>query len=71
MEQALFNVAPGLTVKRNPPFSPALLDVSDVSETGLTKCQVQVFNITRDGRRLRIYARAQTGHWLYGCENLL
>ena len=25
---------------------------------------------TRDGRRLRIKARAQTGHWLYGWENL-
>ena len=25
---------------------------------------------TRDGRLLRIYARAQTGYWLYGWENL-
>ena len=23
-------------------------------------------NYTRNGRRLRIYARAQTGYWLYG-----
>ena len=30
----------------------------------------QYILLTREGRRLRIQARAQTGHWLYGWENL-
>ena len=37
-----------------------------VKKLCLIKHIFQKVNKTRDGRRLRILARAQTGHWLYG-----